>query len=116
MRCVVLVVRNFTQDSGKAAGLSYTLGSDPHETQRQLLNYSRSRVWQALTRGECVKRGVDPAIVDAAWDSAKLSRRLGFDPWGGRDVVGGSGWNTPSMLLPHEVIDVVAQVLVPRLF
>ena len=68
-------------------GYSYTLGCIPLHPKVDSLDYTRA-AFAALTKAEWAKNS-------------------GVDAWGGRKTVGGSGWNTPSQLLPEEVIDIV---------
>lgn len=62
-----------------------------------------------LTIAEAKKRSVDCILVERFWGESFLSQEIGFDPWGGRETVGGSGWRTPSLLTPEEVIDCLMQ-------
>jgi hypothetical protein len=50
-------------------------------------------------------RGVFDALTKAERDRAPNA-----DGWGGRATVGGSGWDTPSLLTAPEVIDIVLNV------
>lgn len=88
-------------------GLCYTLGSHPGHRWHDDLDYTTGNgtegIWLTLTKLEAIRRGISPILVEKAWGQPNQSELLGFDPWGGRDVVGGSGWNTPSVLLPHEI-------------
>lgn len=84
-----------------ADGWSYTIAS----SDKDLL--SRYNAFQNLTTAECLKRQANVAIVSRHWGSPELSEMLGFDPWGGREAVGGSGWRSPSLLSPTEVVDVL---------
>lgn len=70
-------------------GYSYTLGSIPLHPGQKRLDYTKG-VFAALTEAE-------------------RTRNPNADGWGGRKTVGGSGWNTPSSLLPQEVIDIVLE-------
>ncbi len=76
-------------------GYSYTLGSIPLHMQGSP-RFSEHAVWDKLTEAEIDKRNL-----------------LGFPPassgWGGRNEVGGSGWNDAALLLPEEVIAKVLQ-------
>lgn len=106
---VVLRVGEFHRQ--EHIGLAYTLGSNPQHPLARRLDYSALEVWQSLTELEALRRGVDPTLVRSHWEDTLRSQILGFDPWGGRAAVGGSGWNTPSYLLPHEVIEQVEEIL-----
>lgn len=68
-------------------GYAYTLGCIPLHPKLNNLDYTK-KVFEKLTEAE---RKINPQA----------------DGWGGRKTVGGSGWNTPSKLLPEEVIDIV---------
>lgn len=71
----------------KFKGYSYTIGSIPLHPSQEKLDYTKG-VFSALTEAE-------------------KNRNPNADGWGGRKTVGGSGWNTPSNLLPQEIIDIV---------
>lgn len=83
--------------TGKAVlpGYSYTLGSIPLHVLGSP-RFSEHDVWNILTQAETAKRAL-----------------LGFPPagsgWGGRNEVGGSGWNDAALLIPEEVILQVLQ-------
>lgn len=76
--------------SGEFKGFSYTLGTVPLHPKQADFDYTQG-YFDALTQ---LEREENP---DA-------------DGWGGRATVGGSGWNTPSALTPHQVIDTVLKV------
>ena len=88
-----------TQRETKDGGWSYTIAS----AQKNLL--TEFNAFYKLTKAEAIKRKVDTAIVNTYWKKAELNALIGFDPWGGREAVGGSGWRSPSLLSPNEVID-----------
>lgn len=90
-----------TQRETKDGGWSYTIASS---AKNLLTGFDAFR---NLTKAEAVKRGIAPDLVDKFWGKPEISSKLGFDPWGGREAVGGSGWRTPSLLEPQEVIDVL---------
>ena len=68
-------------------GYSYTIGCVPLHPELDKLDFTKG-VFASLTEAEKM-------------------RNPNADGWGGRRTVGGSGWNTPSNLLPQEVIDIV---------
>ena len=88
-----------TQREMKENGWSYTIASS---VKNLLTGFDAFR---NLTKAEAVKRGIEVDLVDEFWGTPELNARIGFDPWGGREAVGGSGWRTPSLLQPKEVID-----------
>jgi hypothetical protein len=90
-----------TQRETKEGGWSYTLAS----SAKNLL--TGFNAFQELTEAEATKRNVDISLVHRFWGKPELSGEIGFDPWGGREAVGGSGWRTPSLLHPKEVIDIL---------
>jgi hypothetical protein len=71
-------------------GTSYTLGVIPGHLKLDKVNNSNLYSW--LTQAE---RAIDPT-----WDSEG-------NGWGGRKTVGGSSWNTGSLLTPFDVIKTV---------
>jgi hypothetical protein len=83
-----------------ADGWSYTIAS----SNKDLISRN---AFQRLTIAECLKRQVNVEIASQYWGFPQLSEKLGFDPWGGREAVGGSGWRSPSLLSPTEVVDVL---------
>ena len=91
-------------------GIGYTLGSDPAHPKAHRLDYSRSETWYRLNLHEAKARGLELSLVAKHWDHKaqkdlpSFSEALGFSPWGGRDKVGGSGWNTASQLSPDDVM------------
>lgn len=85
-----------TQDG---SGWSYTLASSSNNL---LTGFD---AFKKLTVAEAQKRSVDYQLVLDNWEKKDISDKIGFDPWGGRETVGGSGWRTPSLLTPEEVID-----------
>lgn len=76
---------------GELKGHSYTLGTIPLHSLIDALDYTNG-VFEQLTNAE---RKIQPNA----------------DGWGGRKTVGGSGWNTPSLLPPKQVIDLVLEHL-----
>lgn len=68
-------------------GYSYTLGSVPLHPDQASLDYTQG-TFEALSRAE---KAIDPNA----------------EGWGGRSTVGGSGWNTPSLLEPEQVVQIV---------
>lgn len=76
-------------------GWSYTLGCIPSHTRLELLDYTNG-VFEALTKAE---RELNPNA----------------EGWGGRRTVGGSGWNTPSQLLPQQIIDIALDEITKNL-
>lgn len=80
-------------------GWAYTIVANSED----LIGYFDA--FRKLTLAEADKRGIDEGIVNTFWGSPDISDRLGFDPWGGREAVGGSGWRTGSLLSPEEVIN-----------
>ena len=72
-------------------GTTYTLGCIPTHPQVNQFDYTES-VFKKLTDAEKAK---NPTA----------------DGWGGRTTVGGSGWNTPSLLTPEEVVTIVCDCL-----
>ena len=68
-------------------GFSYTIVAHSED----LISYFDA--FRKLTLAEADKRGID---IGDPW---------GFDPWGGREAIGGSGWRTGSLLSPEEVVD-----------
>lgn len=84
-------------------GWSYTIAS----ANKDLL--TGFDAFRRLTKAEMVKRLIElelaEQVVNDYWGRPEISSVLGFDPWGGREAVGGSGWRTPSLLKPEEVID-----------
>lgn len=88
-----------TQRETKEGGWSYTIASS---AKNLLTGFDAFR---KLTETEAVKRGVDVKLVNEFWGKPELNIQIGFDPWGGREAVGGSGWRTPSLLEPQEVIN-----------
>ena len=78
-------------------GYSYTIGCVPLHPELDKLDFTKG-VFASLTEAEKM-------------------RNPNADGWGGRRTVGGSGWNTPSNLLPQEVIDIVLRELyIQKLF
>ncbi len=77
-----------TRRSHNNGGFQYTLGTVPGHPGQDAVDLTK--IFPVLTQAEM-----------AAAD--------GFTPdgWGGRTAVGGSGFNTPSLLLPHEVVGFV---------
>lgn len=71
-------------------GYSYTLGCIPFHPVLAELDYTAG-VFSALTGKE---RELNPQA----------------EGWGGRRTVGGSGWNTVSLLTPKQVINIVLEV------
>lgn len=84
-------------------GWSYTLASRDNNLM------SKYDAFKSLTIAEAIERNVDVDLVEKHWRKPELNEKLGFDPWGGREKVGGSGWRTPSKLTPVEVIDTLMQ-------
>lgn len=92
-------------------GYSYTIGCIPWHENTEELDYTQ-RVFKELTIAEATIRNPELDLaVFAHWGEKDFASKLGFNPWGGRATVGGSGWNTPSELLPQEVIDIVIECL-----
>jgi hypothetical protein len=105
-------------------GFSYTLGCIPLHPLLKDLDYAKG-VFSKLTEQELFKNldHFDNAIPEELkewYDCIKeesyhlesLEKVVKFLDenklgWGGRKIVGGSSWNTPSRLTPQEVIDVV---------
>lgn len=87
-----------TRRQVKEDGWSYTIAA---KNKNLLSHYDAFR---KLTEAEAIKRDVDVELVNQYWGQPVLNEKIGFDPWGGREAVGGSGWRTPSLLTPEEVI------------
>ncbi|KGF72005.1 hypothetical protein DO97_13270 [Neosynechococcus sphagnicola sy1] len=77
----------------RLGGIVYTLGCDPEHPLVGQLNYCQG-TYQQLTAAEVRKQST-----------------ASTDPWGGRRTVGGSGWNTPSLLSPEEVAEILVTPL-----
>lgn len=110
---VVLKLGDFRGETG---GNSYTLGSNPMHPDAESLDYSSAGVWLALTIAEAEKRDIPESLVREHWDEIKGAKptfeaACGFSAWGGRDKVGGSGWNTPSALASSHVCQIVEESL-----
>jgi hypothetical protein len=88
----------------KSGGMKYTLGSIPSLAKKTNLDYTK-KTYVELNRYEAIRRGIDPILVKEHYGQPTFESAVGFSPWGGRATVGGSGLNTPSMLLPHEIVD-----------
>lgn len=88
-----------TQRETTDGGWSYTIAS----SAKNLL--TAFDAFRKLTKAEAGLRKIDINLVDNCWGKPSISSIIGFDPWGGREAVGGSGWRTPSLLQPEEVID-----------
>lgn len=78
-------------------GYSYTLGSVPLHPEGSP-RFSDRKVWDALNDFEIEKRKT-------------LGLPAPSSSWGGRNEVGGSGLNTPSLATPKEVVEVVLYAL-----
>lgn len=89
-----------TQRETKDGGWSYTIASKA----KDLLDRDAFR---RLTKVEAMERGINTSLVDENWGKPEISEKLGFDPWGGRSAVGGSGWRTSSLIEPTEAIEIV---------
>lgn len=76
----------------KNGGYQYTLGTVPGHPGQDKIDLTK--VFPVLTQAEM--------LVDNLTDGTKSP-----DGWGGRTAVGGSGFNTPSLLQPHEVVGFV---------
>lgn len=83
---ITVTQREVWQDN-EFKGYAYTLGTIPLHPRQKDFDYTGG-VFDALTKAE-------------------RDRNPNADGWGGRATVGGSGWNTPSLLTPQEVIDIV---------
>lgn len=97
------------RDHKSNEGISYTLGCVPTHPDIDSLDYTTG-TFQALTAAEARKRRCSQQQIEAIeihWLKSELPSILGFDPWGGRATVGGSGWTTPSVLTPQEVVEIV---------
>ncbi|MDJ0736070.1 MAG: hypothetical protein QNJ47_18740 [Nostocaceae cyanobacterium] len=82
LRPETLVIREH-----KYGGTQYTLGCLPGHPQTRNLDFTAG-VFASLTKAERLK----DAHVEG---------------WGGRRTVGGSGWNTASVLTPEEVVQIL---------
>jgi len=80
---------------------SYILGSISSPGFKKT-SYSDNGVWEALAEAESISR-------------SKLSIPQGETNWGGRNAVGGSGWNDPSILYPLDAIQ-IARGLTQKLY
>lgn len=85
LKPITLTKRHIHQ-AGEFKGVSYTLGTVP--LHKDIKDVNLNNVWTYLTVKERVKN------PDCG-------------TWGGRATVGGSPWNTPSLLKVEEVINVV---------
>jgi len=90
----------------KSGGIKYTLGSIPSLARNTPVDYTK-RVYLDLNKLEAFRRGIDPSLVQEHYGHPTFESAVGFSPWGGRATVGGSGLNTRSMLLPHEIVKVL---------
>lgn len=79
------------RDRNDGKGLSYTIGVVPLHRHVYTVDYTKS-TFAALTQAERTK--------DPNWD-------IDGNGWGGRATVGGSSWNSGSLLEPHEVVEVI---------
>lgn len=86
---ITVTQREVWQDN-EFKGYAYTLGTIPLHPRQKNFDYTGG-VFDALTKAE-------------------RDRNPNADGWGGRATVGGSGWNTPSLLTAKEVIDIVLNV------
>jgi len=76
-------------------GYSYTLGSIPLHALGSP-RFSEHDIWRTLAQAEATKRQL-------------LALPPAGSSWGGRNEVGGSGWNDAALLLPEEVITCALQ-------
>lgn len=81
-----------TRRSHKNGGFQYTLGTVPGHPGQDKIDLTK--VFPVLSQAEM--------LVDNLTDGTKSP-----DGWGGRVAVGGSGFNTPSLLQPQEVVGFV---------
>lgn len=98
-------------------GYYYILGSIAAHPQWKNLDFHRDGVYEALTRAERDRKDVFSLFLNErierndipVWFVEEFKREgvVMIEGWGGRRSVGGSGWNTPSLLNPDEVIDIV---------
>jgi|GEM_PF-1683790 len=79
-----------TQKNHPLKGQKYTLGCNPLHPKALELDYTQ-KVFTELSK------------LENQIDNTDLKTKI----WGGRKTVGGSGWNHPSNLSPHEIIKVV---------
>jgi hypothetical protein len=93
---VTLTIGDFSKPSD-IIGYSYTLGCVPLHPKGSPC-FSTNHVWEALARLENVHR-VEKGLVPLEFS------------WSGREDVGGSGWNDPSLLTPSEVLHVIRKTL-----
>ncbi len=91
----------------KEEGVQYTLGSIPSHPDAPTLDYCRQQAWKKLTIAEALQRDLDGYKAQTLFGKTDFSAQMGFDPWGGRASVGGSGWNTASQLHVKHVIDII---------
>ncbi len=112
---ITLTMRKMLVDKA-FQGYSYTLGTVPLHPDTDQTDYTIN-AWRRLTLAEA--RGQVPyvdyldlaEIINNNWGDSKLSEMIGFDPWGGRATVGGSGWRTASKLLPEQIINIVLKAI-----
>jgi hypothetical protein len=90
----------------KSGGIKYTLGSIPSLARNTPVDYTK-RVYLELNKLEACRRGIEPSLVQEHYGQPTFESAVGFSPWGGRATVGGSGLNTPSLLLPHQIANVL---------
>ncbi|MFN6230941.1 MAG: hypothetical protein ACK4XN_12480 [Dolichospermum sp.] len=76
--------------NGEFYGFSYTLDCIPQHPGLAELDYTKA--FEALTKAE---REINPYAGG----------------WSGQKTIGCSGWDTPSLLNPKEIIDIVLDVL-----
>lgn len=87
-RFITLAMREVYVDN-QLKGISYTLGTVPLHPKQKDWDFTQG-VFEALTQAE---RAKNPEA----------------DGWGGRKTIGGSGWNTPSLLTPQEIFDTLKE-------
>ncbi|MEM6641143.1 MAG: hypothetical protein AAF610_14735 [Pseudomonadota bacterium] len=109
MEKIVLTVRDMPLSKHvEHPGFRFTLGQRCRPLDPSTVDFTHRGVWQALSEAEATRSSVSVDAVRAAWNRPTIEKHLGISVWGGRGLVGGSGWTSPSRLLPNEVLDVVS--------